>query len=344
VGPIGAAGGLAANCLAHDADLVIAVGTRLADFTTSSKTAFQNPGVKLLSINIGAMDAHKMGATPLIGDARATLDMLSSRLADAGLAAHDNEPVAILKAEWNAAVDELIDPDRGGPLSQPQVIGLVNAASGPDDVVVCAAGGMPGDLLKLWRPVSPKGYHVEYGYSCMGYEIAGGLGAKMADPAREIYVMVGDGSYLMLHTEIVTSIQEGYKLTIVLVDNNGFRCIRELQTQSGSPAFGNELRFRDAASNRLDGPIVPIDFAKNAESLGAITYTATTTSELASALEKAKHEPITTVIYVPVESQERVRGFDGWWDVPIAEVSQEPGVNAARADYDEGRAKQRWFV
>ncbi len=220
----------------------------------------------------------------------------------------------------------------------------MNAASAPDDVVVCAAGGMPGDLVKLWRPMSPKGYHVEYGYSCMGYEIAGGLGVKMADPRREVYVMVGDGSYLMLHTEIVTSIQEGYKLTIVLVDNGGFRCIRELQTQSGSPAFGNELRYRDPVNNRLDGPLVQIDFARNAESLGAISYTATTASELAAALEKAKSESITTLIYVPIESQERVRGFEGWWDVPIAEVSEEPAVNAARTEYDEGRANQRWFI
>ena len=344
VGPIGAAGGLAANRIAHDADLVIAIGTRLADFTTSSKTAFQNPDVKLMSINIGGMDAHKMGAFPLIGDAKATLEALTERLSAASNTASDRAPVAALKAEWDAAVDKLIGLNHGGPLTQPQAIGLVNAAAGPEDVVVCAAGGLPGDLLKLWRPVSPKGYHVEYGYSCMGYEIAGGLGAKMADPSREIYVMVGDGSYLMLHTEIVTSLQEGYKLTIVLLDNGGFRCIRELQTQSGSPSFGNELRYRNAATNRLDGPFVQVDFARNAESLGAISYTAATASELATALERAKAEPATTVIYVPIESQERVRGFEGWWDVPIAEVSNQPDVIEARAEYDKGRAKQRWFI
>jgi len=178
----------------------------------------------------------------------------------------------------------------------------------------------------------------------MGYEIAGGLGVKMADPSREVHVMVGDGSYLMLHTEIVTSIQEGYKLTIVLVDNGGFRCIRELQTQSGSPAFGNELRYRDEATNRLEGPTVQVDFARNAESLGARSYTATNATELRAALENAKAETITTVIYVPIESQERVRGFEGWWDVPIAEVSNEPAVKEARAEYEEGRLKQRWFV
>jgi 3D-(3,5/4)-trihydroxycyclohexane-1,2-dione acylhydrolase (decyclizing) len=343
-GPVGAAGGLAANRLAHDADLVIAIGTRLADFTTASKTAFQNPGVKLVAINIGSMDAHKMGAIPLIGDARATLDKLTVVLTALGAAQLPVDNVTSLKREWNQAVDDLIDPGSGGPFSQPQVIGLVNQAAGPEDVVVCAAGGMPGDLLKLWRPSSPKSYHVEYGYSCMGYEIAGGLGVKMAAPEREVFVMVGDGSYLMLHTEIVTSIQEGVKLIIVLVDNGGFRCIRELQTQSGSPAFGNELRYRESATNRLTGPIVPVDFARNAASLGAATYTASTTSELANALEQARRESVTTVIYCPVESQERMRGFEGWWDVPIAEVSEQADVQNARADYDSARARQRWFV
>ncbi|MGC4190362.1 MAG: 3D-(3,5/4)-trihydroxycyclohexane-1,2-dione acylhydrolase (decyclizing) [Thermomicrobiales bacterium] len=344
VGPIGSAGGLAANRIARDADLVIAVGTRLADFTTASKTAFQHPDVQVIGINVAAMDAYKLSALPLIGDARATLDELADRLRAAGVMAHDEAPVVALKAEWDAAVDDLIDPEKPGPFSQPQVIGLVNAASGPRDVVVCAAGGMPGDLLKMWRPRDPKSYHVEYGYSCMGYEIAGGLGVKMAAPDREVYVMVGDGSYLMLHTEIVTSIQEGVKLTIVLVDNNGFRCIRELQTQSGSPAFGNELRFRDANTNRLDGPTVPVDFAANARSLGAVTYTATNVAELRDALDKAKAETTTTLIYVPVESQERVRGFEGWWDVPIAQVSAESGVRAARADYEEAIVRQRPFV
>jgi 3D-(3,5/4)-trihydroxycyclohexane-1,2-dione acylhydrolase (decyclizing) len=344
VGPIGAAGGLAANRVARDADLVIAVGTRLADFTTASKTAFQNPDVKLIGANIASMDAYKLGALPLIGDARQTLELLAGTLAQRDISQRDHAPIADLKAKWDAAVDELIDPTSDAPFSQPQVIGLVNEASGPNDVVVCAAGGMPGDLLKMWRPVSPKGYHVEYGYSCMGYEIAGGLGVKMAAPDSEVYVMVGDGSYLMMHTEIVTSIAEGHKLTIVLVDNGGFRCIRELQTQSGSPAFGNELRYRNLATNRLDGDIVPVDFARNAASLGAVTYTAESPQRLREALIAAKAETTTTVIYVPVESQERVRGFEGWWDVPIAEVSDQPEVIEARAEYETATANQRWLV
>ncbi len=344
IGPIGAAGGLAANRIARDADLVIAIGTRLADFTTASKTAFQNPDVKFIGANIASFDAYKLGAMPLIGDARQTLELLQAMLDARGVAQRGHAPVASLKIEWHAAVDKLIDPETDGPFSQPQVIGLVNEASGPNDVVVCAAGGMPGDLLKMWRPVSPKGYHVEYGYSTMGYEIAGGLGVKMAAPDSEVYVMVGDGSYLMMHTEIVTSIAEGHKLTIVLVDNGGYRCIRELQTQSGSPAFGNELRYRNPSTNRLDGDIVPVDFARNAASLGAVTYTAESPQKLREALATAKKETTTTVIYVPVESQERVRGFEGWWDVPIAEASEQADVIEAREEYVDALSRQRWHI
>jgi 3D-(3,5/4)-trihydroxycyclohexane-1,2-dione acylhydrolase (decyclizing) len=344
VGPIGAAGGLAANRIAHDADVVLAIGTRLADFTTGSKTAFQHPDVTIIGANIGSMDAYKLGAMPLIGDARVTLENLSQMMTVQGAKAHANEPVAALKAEWDAAVDDLIDPAKGGPFSQAQVIGIVNAHAQPEDVVVCAAGGMPGDLLKMWRPVTPRSYHVEYGYSCMGYEIAGGLGVRMANSDGEVFVMVGDGSYLMMHTEIVTSIQEGQKLTIVLVDNGGFRCIRELQTQSGSPSFGNELRHRDTETNRLDGPTVSVDFAANAASLGAMTFTAATPDELGTALDAARAETSTTVIYIPVESQDRVRGFEGWWDVPIAEVSEQPGVQEARSEYEQGLTRQRPFI
>jgi 3D-(3,5/4)-trihydroxycyclohexane-1,2-dione acylhydrolase (decyclizing) len=347
VGPIGAAGGLAANRLACDADLVIAIGTRLADFTTASKTAFQNPDVRFLSINVSAFDAYKMGSTPLVGDARATLDALRAiegQTYASGLRSALREEVRDLSGAWARAVDRLIAPDTTTELTQAQVIGVVNTAAGPDDVVVCAAGGMPGDLLKLWRTRDPKGYHVEYGYSCMGYEIAGGLGVKMAAPEREVFVMVGDGSYLMLHTEIVTSIQEGHKLIVVLVDNGGFRCIRDLQTSSGSPPFGNELRFRDPATGRLDGAFVPIDFVRNAESLGAVARSASTIDELREALDEAKRDDRTSLVYVPLTSQESVPSFESWWDVPIAEVSEQESVRSARAAYEEGLKRQRHFV
>ncbi|MDQ3539047.1 MAG: 3D-(3,5/4)-trihydroxycyclohexane-1,2-dione acylhydrolase (decyclizing) [Chloroflexota bacterium] len=347
VGPVGSAGGLAANRLARDADLVIAVGTRLADFTTASKTAFQHPDVQFLGINVSAYDAHKMRGTPLVGDARATLVALRAiegQTHASGLRDALRKEVLDLSRMWTGTVDQLIDPDSASELTQAQVIGAVNAAAGPSDVVVCAAGGMPGDLLRLWRTRDPKGYHVEYGYSCMGYEIAGGLGVKMAAPEREVFVMVGDGSYLMLHTEIVTSIQEGLKLVIVLVDNGGFRCIRDLQTSSGSPPFGNELRFRDPSTGRLDGDYVPIDFVRNAESLGAIARSASTSDELRDALESAKRDDRTSVVYVPLTSQQAVPSFESWWDVPIAEVSGQESVRSARAGYERATTRQRRFV
>jgi 3D-(3,5/4)-trihydroxycyclohexane-1,2-dione acylhydrolase (decyclizing) len=345
VGPIGANGGLAANRLARDADLVIAVGTRLSDFTTASHTQFQNPEVQFVSINVSARDAYKFGALPLVGDARVTLDALREALS-AGkyrTAAAYGDRVETLKAEWDAVVDEIRAVQDSSSLTQANVIGMVNAASGPRDVVVCAAGGMPGDLLKLWRPVDPKGYHLEYGYSTMGYEIAGGLGVKMADPSREVYVMVGDGSYLMLHTEIVTSLEEGRKLTIVVVDNGGFQCIRNLQISTGSPPYGNELRYRDPKTGELDGPYIPIDFAANAASLGAAAMRATTEEELRDALERAKGETRTVVIHVPVQKHAAVPGFDSWWDVPVAEVSDVPTVQAAHAEYVEHEETERFY-
>jgi 3D-(3,5/4)-trihydroxycyclohexane-1,2-dione acylhydrolase (decyclizing) len=344
-GPIGSNGGLAANRLARDADLVIAVGTRLSDFTSASHTQFQNPDVQFLSINVSARDAFKFGALPLVGDARATFDALRERLASGrhrtGAAYGDR--VETLKAQWDATVDGIRAVENPANLTQANVIGMVNAASGPRDVVVCAAGGMPGDLLKLWRPVDPKGYHLEYGFSCMGYEIAGGLGVKMADPSREVYVMVGDGSYLMLHTEIVTSLEEGQKLTIVVVDNSGYQCIRNLQMATGSPPYGNELRFRDAQTGLLDGPYIPIDFAANAASLGAVAMRAESETELRDALERAKRETRTVVIHVPVQKHTTVPGFDSWWDVPVAQVSDVPTVRAAHEEYVEQEKTERFF-
>jgi 3D-(3,5/4)-trihydroxycyclohexane-1,2-dione acylhydrolase (decyclizing) len=345
VGAIGPNGSLAANRLALEADLVIAVGTRLADFTTASHTQFQNPDVSFLSINVSSRDAYKFGARPLVGDARATLDAMRGALA-AGrhrTASGYGDRVETLKAEWDATVDGIIAVEDPSQLTQANVIGLVNAASGPRDVVVCAAGGLPGDLLKLWRPVDPKAYHLEYGYSTMGYEIAGGLGVKMADPSREVYVMVGDGSYLMLHTEIVTSLEEGMKLTIVVVDNGGYQIIRKLQMSTGSPSFGNELRYRNPETGELDGPYIPIDFAANAASLGAIAMRATNESELREALERAKGETRTVVIHVPVQKHASVPGFDSWWDVPVAEVSEVASVRAAREEYVAREKNERFF-
>jgi 3D-(3,5/4)-trihydroxycyclohexane-1,2-dione acylhydrolase (decyclizing) len=343
-GPVGPNGGLAANRLARDADVVIAVGTRLADFTTASHTAFQNPNVKFIGLNVSSFDAHKAGALALVGDAREGLRALEERLVGYPTSIEYRWRVKQWKAEWDAAVDNLLHVDDPAALTQANVIGMVNEASEPRDVVVCAAGGLPGDLLRLWRPVDPKGYHLEYGFSCMGYEIAGGLGVRMAAPDRDVFVMVGDGSYLMLHTEIVTSLQEGWKIIVVVVDNNGFQCIRGLQMASGSPSFGNELRYRDAQTGRLDGPFVPVDFAKNAESLGAIAIHADNEPEFRAALTKAKTADRTVVIHVPVQIDAQVPGFESWWDVPIAEVSNEPGVQKAHADYLRDRGRQKVFI
>ena len=345
-GPVGSNGGLAANRLAASADLVLLVGTRFADFTSASRTAFQHPDVRFVAVNVSAADAHKAGSLPLVGDARATLEALVDRLGAAGYRTGDDYAAEVtrLKGEWDGAVDGLRAVAEPDALTQANVIGIVNEASGPRDVVVCAAGGLPGDLLKLWRPVDPKGYHLEYGYSCMGYEIAGGLGAKMAAPDREVFVMVGDGSYLMLHTEIVTSIQEGRKLVVVLLDNGGYGCIRGLQMANGTPSFGNELRARDVATGRLDGPVVPVDFVRNAESLGALAVRAGNESELRNALRQAKAADRTTLISVVVPIEPGVPGFESWWDVPVAEVSSQSDVQAARAAYEEHRKRQRVFV
>lgn len=344
-GPVGANGGLAANKLAAEADLVIAIGTRLSDFTTASRTAFQNPDLRILSINVNSMDAQKAGSFPLICDAWEALLGITPLLqaqkyrTDAAY----GDAVETLSQQWNAAVDEQRAGVAGVQLTQAQAIGIVNEATDPTDVVVCAAGGMPGDLLKLWRPLDPKGYHVEYGFSCMGYEIAGGLGVKMADPDREVFVMVGDGSYLMMNTELVTSLAEGRKINLVVVDNSGFQCIRGLQMSCGSPSFGNELRYRDTATNRLEGPLVPIDFAANGASLGAAAFSATTPAELSDALAAARSEARSVVIHVRVDKDIQVPGFDSWWDVPIAEVSGQPGVQEALADYKDAREKQRFL-
>ena len=230
--------------------------------------------------------------------------------------------------------------------AQSEVIGALNSFSAPQDVVVCAAGAMPGDLHKLWRTRDPKGYHVEYGYSCMGYEIAGGLGVKMAAPEREVYVLVGDGSYLMLSSEIVTSIQEGYKLTIVLVDNHGFNSIGGLSRSLGTDGFGTQYRFRRNGSIGLDGesdpaPVLPIDFAANAESLGAHVIRAATVEELREALGAAREIDRTVVIAVEVDRYEGVPNYESWWDVAVSEVSGVPSVQAARKAYEAARKAER---
>ncbi|MHB8893180.1 MAG: 3D-(3,5/4)-trihydroxycyclohexane-1,2-dione acylhydrolase (decyclizing) [Candidatus Limnocylindrales bacterium] len=344
-GPIGAAGGLAANRLAREADLVIAVGTRLGDFVTASKTQFQDPNATFVGINVNGFDAAKLRSVPVVADAREALTAIAAALADAGHPGTSPEyrrRITDLKAEWDARVDYHRTPNGETPeLAQPEVIGIVNDVVGGHATVVCAAGSLPGDLLKLWRPEDSKAYHLEYGYSCMGYEIPAGLGVKLAEPEREVVVAIGDGTYLMLNSEIVTAVAEGIRITVVVFDNHGFQCIKDLAASVGIAQFGNELRFRDPARNRLTGGYVPVDFRKHAESMGALAIYARTEDELRAALATAREADRITVIHVAVSPDKRAPGYEGWWDVPPAEVSAQDGVRTARERYETAVENQR---
>jgi 3D-(3,5/4)-trihydroxycyclohexane-1,2-dione acylhydrolase (decyclizing) len=340
---LGATGTPGANIVAREADLVIAVGTRLSDFTTASKTAFQDAGVRFININVAEFDAYKHAALPLVADARVTLDELREALEGYRVDDEYASRIASFKDQWRAEVERLFNLGQDPPISQSEVIGIVNSFSRPEDVVVCAAGSLPGDLHKLWRTHDPKGYHLEYGNSCMGYEIAGGLGVKMADPSREVYVMVGDGSYLMMSSEIVTTIQEGVKLNIILLNNFGFSSIGGLSKALGSGGFGTDYKTRRAESGQLDGRRLEVDFAANAESLGAFVIRAVTREDLQRALEEARGQRQTTVIVIEVNKEVRVPGYESWWDVPVAEVSKIRSVQQAREVYDEAVKRERSF-
>jgi 3D-(3,5/4)-trihydroxycyclohexane-1,2-dione acylhydrolase (decyclizing) len=345
LGAIGVTGTFAANRIAAQADLVLGIGTRWSDFTTASKTAFSNPDVRFVNVNVASFDAAKHAGLALVGDARATLERLAELLDGHAVDDAYRAEVTRLNADWDTEVDRLYTLGHGPLPAQSEVIGAVNEATEPTDVLVCAAGAMPGDLHKLWRTRDPKGYHVEYGYSCMGYEIAGGLGVKLAAPERNVYVLVGDGSYLMLSSEIVTSIQEDLKLTIVLVDNRGYNSIGALSRSLGTDGFGTLFRYRRNGSLPVDSDgstdFLPVDLAANAESLGAHVIRAGSVDELRAALRDAKGEERTTVIAIEVDRYEGVPGYESWWDVPVAEVSTVDAVRGARADYDEARRAER---
>jgi 3D-(3,5/4)-trihydroxycyclohexane-1,2-dione acylhydrolase (decyclizing) len=349
LGGIGATGTLAANRAAAEADVVIGVGTRYSDFTTASRTAFQSPEVRFVNINIAELDGHKMAGLALTGDARATLEALDQRLQGWAVNSDYRASCERLRAEWDSEVARLYNLGHAPLPAQSEVIGAVNELSSPRDVVVCAAGSMPGDLHKLWRTRDPKGYHVEYGYSTMGYEIAGGLGVKLADPSREVYVMVGDGSYLMMSQEIVTSIQERAKLTVVLVDNDGFASIGGLSRSKGTAGFGTRYRYRESGSlgddaAHHDGERLPVDLALNAEGLGAHVFRTRNVEELRDALVAAKKIERTVVIHVPVDRYEGVPSYDSWWEVPVAEVSESADVKKARQEHERGQARRRWYL
>jgi 3D-(3,5/4)-trihydroxycyclohexane-1,2-dione acylhydrolase (decyclizing) len=341
VGAIGATGTLAANRLAREADLVIGIGTRYTDFTSASMTAFQNPQVRFVNINTAEFDAYKVAALPVVADARVALEQLASWLSAYRVSKEYEAETASLKIQWEAEVDRLFHLNNPGRPAQSEVIGAIWEASGPRDVLLSAAGSHPGDLHKLWRTRTPNGYHMEYGYSCMGYEIPAAIGAKMADPSREVYVFLGDGTYQMMPSEIVTSVQEGIKIIIVLVDNHGFGSIGALSRSLGQGGFGTGYRFRSPASGQLDGEPLKVDFAANARSLGAHALTASTLEELKEALKKAKTLDRTTVIVVETDPAVSVPGYESWWDVAVAEVSEMESVRAARVRYVEERKRER---
>lgn len=326
LGSLGVTGSSAANALAAEADVVLCVGTRLADFTSASRTMF--PRAQLIGLNVAAFDAHKHGAAPLVADARVGLEELGQALAGwkapAAWAGRAKEEVS----KWNAAVEAATRAGDGLP-SDAQVLGAVNKVSRPQDVVVCAAGGLPGELHKLWRTREPGGYHVEYGNSCMGYELAGGLGVKLARPESEVFVMVGDGSYLMMNSEIATAVSMGRKLVVVLLDNRGFGCIHRLQ----------QATVGEEHNNLLSGPSV--DFVMHARSLGAKAEKVESLASLPAALERAVAAKETSVVVIETDGKKSTQAGGTWWDVPVAEVSANPKTRAAREKYVEARKAQK---
>ena len=344
LGAIGATGTPGANVTAREADLVIALGTRLSDFTTASKTAFQNPDVRFIGINVAEFDAFKHAALPLVADARVTLEELAVAVGNYRVDAAYAARIENYRDEWEEEVERLYHLGHGPLPSQSEVIGVVNEVSRPEDVMVCAAGSLPGDLHKLWRARNPKQFHLEYGYSCMGYEIAGGLGIKMADPGRDVYVMVGDGSYLMLAQEIITSIQEGYKLIVVLVNNDGHSSIGGLSRATGAQGFATRFRYREEESGQLQGEFLPVALAANAASLGANVIEAKTLLQLKAALHEAREASHTTVVKIDVDYDEQVPRYESWWDVPIAQVSEVDSAQAAYEEYEVDKRKERYFL
>ena len=340
VGAIGATGTSASNILAREADLIIGIGTRYSDFTTASKTAFQNPCVRFVNINVSEFDAYKHAALALTGDARVTLEELQRSITGYKVDTNYKAKISDLRTAWDKEVDRLYKI-RKEPMTQAEVIGVLNNSMQPSDIMINASGSAPGDLHKLWRARQPGGYHMEYGYSTMGYEIAGGLGIKMAHPDREVFVIVGDGSYLMMAQEIVTSVQEGIKLNIVLLDNHGFSSIGGLSRSCGNEGLGTEYRYRQG--EKYAGDCLPVDFEANAASLGAWTTRTASAKDLEPALKKAREQSRTSVVVIETAYAQSVPGYESWWDVPIAEVSERESVKAARREYDEARKKERYF-
>lgn len=343
LGGIGVTGGPAANAIAKEADLIIAVGTRLTDFTTSSKWLFQNPDVKILSINICPFDAFKMDAISVIADAKSALLDIMGALSAEEYCSDWGEEVEDAKSAYNAEVDRCYSVYLQDGLSQTRALGEINKAIDPHSIVVGSSGSLPGCMQRLWRASVPKTYHMEYGFSCMGYEVCGALGVKLAEPEREVYAMVGDGSFLMLHSELYTAVMEGAKVNIMLFDNSGWGCIENLQNNQGTETFGTRFQARNALSGMLDGPIVPIDFARIAEGYGCKAYTVRTIKELREALADSKRQYLPCLFDIKVAHGSMSDGYDAWWRVGVAEVSKSEAVQEAYEDMQENIKKARQY-
>jgi len=345
LGAIGATGTKAANLIAKDADLVIGIGTRYGDFMSASKTAWQNPDVKFININVKEFDAFKQSAIPLQGDAKKTINLLNNKLKEFKTSNDYLDKVKKHCKEWDNIVNEVYKTvDENNPV-QSEYIGALNEFINENDVIVCAAGSAPGDLHKLWRTKNSKGFHLEYGNSCMGYEIPGGLGVKMADTDREVYVICGDASYLMLPSDIITTIQEDYKITIILINNEGYASIGGLSNSVGGEGFGTHFKYRNPKTGQLDGDFLPVDLAKNAESLGAIVYKPKGIKEFSYALKKAKNNDTTTVVYVDTIRDRKMDGYAySWWEVPVPEVSKSKKVQKVRVEYEKGKKQQKNYI
>ncbi|NLM11638.1 MAG: 3D-(3,5/4)-trihydroxycyclohexane-1,2-dione acylhydrolase (decyclizing) [Clostridiaceae bacterium] len=350
LGGIGTTGNLAANTIAKEADLVIGVGTRYTDFTTSSKWLFQNPDVDFVNINVAEFDAYKLDAVKVVADARIALEMLTEELKKAGYKSSYSTEIKQAREKWACELERLytlkytgegfkpevaghIDhvlgefgEQTGSYLTQTRVLGILDEMLDEDAIVVGSSGSLPGDMQRVWRAKKPNTYHMEYGYSCMGYEVNAALGVKIACPDKEVYSFVGDGSYMMLHSELPTSIQEGRKINVVVFDNMSFGCINNLQMGHGMGSFGTEFRYRNPKTGKLDGKLVPIDFAKNAESYGCKTYTVRNEDELRKAIEDSKKQTVSTLIDIKVLPKTMTHDYESWWRVGSAEVADKESV------------------
>ncbi|MDW8801217.1 3D-(3,5/4)-trihydroxycyclohexane-1,2-dione acylhydrolase (decyclizing) [Clostridium sp. A1-XYC3] len=367
LGGIGATGNLAANTIAKEADLIIGVGTRYTDFTTSSKWLFQNPEVEFLNINIAEFDSYKLDAIKVIADAKVALEAIGDELGKVGYKSCYKEEIKEAKDKWQAELDRLFNLEytgetfkpevaghldhvleefgkkTGAYLTQTKVLGMLDEMLDDDAIVVGSSGSLPGDLQRVWRPKTVNSYHMEYGYSCMGYEVNAALGVKIAAPEKEVYSLLGDGSYMMLHSELPTSIQEKKKINIIVFDNMSFGCINNLQMGKGMGSFGTEFRFRNEETGKLDGDLVPIDFAMSATAYGCKTYRVKTVEELRTAIENSKKQTVSTLIDIKILPKTMTHDYESWWRVGIAEVSNKESIKKAREELEEEMKKAREY-